>query len=75
MKRRFNNTNKLFYKGKKIPIKNVTEAECLCLEYLFAIFNNDIQKIHKYMLKNIFKGSKELEVVEWILEYEKGKSK
>lgn len=75
MKRIFNNTNKLFYKGKQIPVKNITEAECLCLEYLFAIFNNDIQEIHKYMLKNIFKNSKELEVVEWILDYEKGETK
>ena len=76
MKRKiFNNTNKLFYKGKEILIKNVTEAECLCLTYLFEIFNNDIQKIHKHMLKNIFKGSKELEVIEWILDYEKGERK
>lgn len=75
MKRRFNNTIKLFYKGKEIPVKNITEAECLCLDFLFAIFNNDIQEIHKHMLKNIFKGSKELEVIEWILEYKKGNSK
>lgn len=76
MKRKiFNNTIKLFYKGKEIPIKNVTEAECLCLKYLLAIFKNDIQEIHKHMLKNIFKGSKELEVVEWILDYEKGERK
>lgn len=76
MKRKiFNNTIKLFYKGKEIPVKNITEAECLCLEYLCAIFNNDIQEIHKHMLKNIFKGSKELEVIEWILDYEKGNSK
>ena len=76
MKRKnFNNTIKLFNKGKEIPIKNVTEAECLCLTYLFAIFKNDIQEIHKHMLKNIFKGSKELEVIEWILDYEKGERK
>ena len=76
MKRKiFNNTIKLFYKGKEIPIKNATEAECLCLTYLFAIFKNDIQEIHKHMLKNIFKCSKELEVVEWILDYEKGERK